>query len=366
MAFDPSKFETVHQVGGIRTGRYDWPDAGGSPGCRVALVDSGAGLRFTVAIDRGGDIVEASYRNSSLAYLTPNGYKLPSHAYHHDQDWLNSWPGGLVTSCGPRYMGPPREEDGEQLYLHGPFSNTAAALLAIHNPDPRSGDLAMYLDMTIRDTRFYGPVVEVRRRIGCTLGSPAVRIQDEVINLGNTRVAHNWLYHVNFGYPLLDRDAQLIYRGEVMGVWDSLNPPVRPDLNAELNPLKKVPDNMPEHAGTSSRGLVLDVTGDAQDMAHIGLLNRSLGFAVELNYSTESLPRMANWQHFGPGGAYVSALEPFSGSLFGKPQDPHPLAAQWLDAGQSKKYEMNVIVHPDEAAINGLLAHDGDLVPIHL
>ena len=77
-------------------------------------------------------------------------------------------------------MGPPREEDGEQLYLHGPFSNTAAALLAVHNPDPRRGDLEMYLDMTIRDTRFYGPVLEVRRRISCTLGSPCVRIQDEV------------------------------------------------------------------------------------------------------------------------------------------------------------------------------------------
>ena len=66
------------------------------------------------------------------------------------------------------------------------------------------------------------------------------------------------------------------------------------------------------------------------------------------------------------GTAYVSALEPFRGSLFGKSQDPHPQAAQWLDAGQSKKYDMNVIVHPDEAAINGLLAYDGDLVPVHV
>ena len=239
MAFDASKFETVHQVGGIWTSRYDWPDAGGSPGCRVALVDSGSDLRFTVAIDRGDD-----NRRGVLPQQQP---RLPdAQRLQATQPRLPPRPGlveqlarGLVTSCGPRYMGPPRQEDGEQLYLHGPFSNTAAARLAIHNPDPRSGDLDMYLDMTIRDTRFYGPVVEVRRRISCTLGSPSVRIQDEVINLGNTRVAHNWRYHVNFGYPLLDRDAQLIYRGEVMGVWDSLNPVVRPDLNAELNPLKK-------------------------------------------------------------------------------------------------------------------------------
>lgn len=57
--FDADKFELIHQVGGIRTATFDWPDAGGAPGCRVALVDTGSGLRFTVALDRGGDIVEA-------------------------------------------------------------------------------------------------------------------------------------------------------------------------------------------------------------------------------------------------------------------------------------------------------------------
>ncbi len=117
-SFDHEKFELVYQVGGIRTARYDWHEAGGSPGCRVALVDTGSGLRFTIALDRGGDIVEASYQNTSLAYPTPNGYQPPSHSLQHNDDqWLSSWPGGLVTTCGPRYIGPGREEDGKQLYL---------------------------------------------------------------------------------------------------------------------------------------------------------------------------------------------------------------------------------------------------------
>ena len=58
--FDWQKFELVHQVGGIRTARLDWPEAGGSPGCRVALVNTGSGLRYTVALDRGGDIVDGA------------------------------------------------------------------------------------------------------------------------------------------------------------------------------------------------------------------------------------------------------------------------------------------------------------------
>ena len=78
--FDSSKFENVLQVGGIRTGTLDTPGAGGAPGVRVALVDTGAGLRFTVALDRGGDIVDASYNQFGLAYLSPNGLQRPNPA----------------------------------------------------------------------------------------------------------------------------------------------------------------------------------------------------------------------------------------------------------------------------------------------
>ena len=75
LAYDPNKFENIHQIGGIRTGTLD-------SGVRVALLDTGAGLRFTVALDRGGDIVDARYNQFALAYLTPNELLPPSHAYH--------------------------------------------------------------------------------------------------------------------------------------------------------------------------------------------------------------------------------------------------------------------------------------------
>ena len=360
--FDWQKFELVHQVGGIRTARLDWPEAGGSPGCRVALVNTGSGLRYTVALDRGGDIVEAFYQEKSLAYLTPNGYQPPSHSLQHcDEQWLESWPGGLVTSCGPRYIGPGREEDGQQLYLHGPHSNTPAALLAVHNPDPRHEEMSFHLDMTIRDTRLYGPVVEVRRRISGTLGEPFIRIEDEVVNLGNTRVAHNWMYHVNFGYPLVDRETKIVLGGNVTGVWDGLDPPAPPDSDIDLDRWKVVPDNLPEHAGTGSRGLVLDVAGDDQGVAHVGLVSAARQFGVEMRYHTGQLPRLANWQHYGPGGAYVCALEPFRGSLFGKNRDSHPQAANWLEPRQNQNYAMEIRVH-DAGNLSELSAYDQPLV----
>ena len=182
-------------------------------------MDTGSGLRFTVALDRGGDIVEACYQNVNLAYLTPNGYKPPSLSLHRDEDWLASWPGGLVSACGPRYIGAGREEDGQKLSLHGPMSNTPAALLAIKNPNLRQGKPEMALDMVVRDTTLYGPVVEVLKHLQCTLGEPVIKLADTVTNLGNASVAHNWLYHVNLGYPLLDRDTRFVYSGTVSGGW---------------------------------------------------------------------------------------------------------------------------------------------------
>ena len=61
---DLDKFENIHQIGGIRTGTLDSHPLG-RPGGRVALVDTGAGLRFTVALDRGGDIVDARWDERS-------------------------------------------------------------------------------------------------------------------------------------------------------------------------------------------------------------------------------------------------------------------------------------------------------------
>ena len=362
--FDPGKFESIHQVGGIRTGRLDWPDAGGSPGCRVAQVDTGSGLRFTVAVDRGGDIVEAFYNDTALAYLSPVGYRPPVVPVTEDDHWLAAWPSGLVTACGPRYIGPGRQEDGLALALHGHHSNTPAALTGIGNPDPRADSLEMHLDMTVRDSQFYGPVLEVRRRIACTLGEPVIRVRDQVTNLGNETTAHNWLYHINFGYPLLDRGCRLVYAGKVNGGWV-----MRADMSfstevselGQLQTMMEVPDPLPAHAAAGSRGLLLDAVADDDGIVHCGVVNPATELGVQVSYPATALPRLANWQHYGPGGSYVTALEPFSGSLLGKDSDDHPLADQRLEPGETRFYELTFTVRSGEREIGELLARQGRL-----
>lgn len=354
---DTAKFEHLAQVGGIQTATLDYPGIGGnaSQGARVALVNTGSPLRFTVALDRGGDIVEAFYNQHSLAYLTPNGYKPPSHAYHHEEDWLSSWPGGLVTTCGPRYIGGPRIENDEKTSLHGYFSNTPAAVEMLLNPDPARGRTEMLLSMVIREARMYGPTVEIRRHIQCKLGVPEIVLHDVVTNRCDKPLPHNWLYHVNVGYPLLDRGSKFIYRGPASLAF-------APDKNvnaAAFNRWKTVTDGLPQHVGSTSRVFFIDVPPDREGLCHVGIINRKLGLALELEYPKEQLPRLGNWQHLGQRGCYVSGIEPFYGSLMGKASDPHPHVDTWLEPGESRRYQLRLRALAGSAQLQQFAAHDG-------
>jgi len=366
--FDASKFENVHQVGGIRTGTLDAVAPGALSGMpsRVAFVDTGGGLRFVVALDRGGDIVDASLNQHNLAYLSPNGLLPPNHAYHRSLEWLRGWPGGMVTTCGPQYVGGPREEDGVQTSLHGNYSNTPAAVEMLINPDPQRGVNDMLLSLITRDTRMFGPVIEVRRLIRCTLGKNEITFEDEVTNRGNKRSAHHWLYHCNFGFPLLDEGARFVYAGKA-SYWEAPPPAGETSIMREVsaahkNGIKRVPAPLKEHAGTGERGLVIETKDNAQGLTRVGLINDRLKLGVELAYSSKQLPRLANWQHYGPAGSYVVGLEPFSGSLMGKANDSYKGAEQYIEPGESRRYKLVIRVHNTAEGLRDLAKADGKIV----
>jgi Domain of unknown function (DUF4432) len=364
MKFDTAKFENPLQLGGIRTGTLDSPGAGGGQPVRVALFDTGAGLRFTVALDRGGDIVDAIYNQFALAYLTPNGLLPPSPAWHTGVEWLRGWAGGLVTTCGPESIGGPREVDGTMTSLHGRYSNQPAQMETIRNPDPHLGRLDMELGVVVRDSRMFGPVFEIRRTIACTLGVPEIRIEDEVTNRGDTRTPHHWLYHCNFGYPLLDKGARFIYRGKAE-YWVVPPPPgqdiVQPLSAAAMNRLKRVPDGLTQHAGSGERGLIVETEAARDGWCRTGLINDKLKLGLEISYPKKALPRLANWQHYGPRGSYISGIEPYSGSLLGPARDKHKLAEQFLEPGESRRYQLKIRVLSGAAQLRELARHDGPL-----
>src|SRR6185369_10735644 len=109
---------------------------------------------------------------------------------HRGMDWLRSFFGGLLVSCGPVSAGAPFTEGGEDYGLHGTHSNTPAIVEFITNPDPLRGKYEMNITGLVRTSRMFGPHVELRRTIGSTLGEPSIRIYDQFTNRGNEPVPH--------------------------------------------------------------------------------------------------------------------------------------------------------------------------------
>ena len=113
----------MHQVAGARHFAFT---EGRARGMRAVEVQTGAGLCFTVLPDRGMDIAQCSYRGLGLAFLAPGGLAHPAFFDPHGSEWLRSYGGGLLTTCGLTYFGPPGSDRGEDLGLHGRYAGLAA------------------------------------------------------------------------------------------------------------------------------------------------------------------------------------------------------------------------------------------------
>lgn len=299
------------QLGGIETSVLD---NGPGRGVRIAWIHTGGGLRYKVVIDRGLDIADAEFLGQSLTWHSFGGITAPTHAYNRQMEWLRGFYGGLLVSCGPLNTGQPFVEDGQEYGLHGTHSNTPATVESIINPDLGRNRLDMSITAVIKTARVFGPDIELRRTLSSRLGENHIRVHDHFINRANEPVPFNWLYHINFGYPLLEPGASTYcYTGTPQPLahaeWFA-----RKDFRAAPKPLEK-------HRGTGEGFAFVEPRGDAKGNVLVGVVNRKRGFGVKIEYNRKVFPRLGNWQHWGPGGSYTGALEPMTAGVQGRPKD---------------------------------------------
>lgn len=345
---DPSSYMIQPlQWGGIRTGTLDHPQPLGGERSRVALIDTGAGLDVTVAIDRGGDVIDARYRGQSLTYLSRTGLMPGRFADHREMDWLQGWPGGLITTCGPLHIGAPNRNRPYAEGLHGHQSHLRAAVLSVVNPDLATADRAFSLTLRLDDARMFGPNVEVLRQISGEVGRAALILQDTVTNCGNTSVPHHQLYHVNFGYPLLCPGSRLVLSGRPVARWGTF------ESVESLSDFCEISGVLDAHAGAGEGGAVLVEVGDAAaDDVCVGVIHASGEYGVSLRYDRREMEKLAVWQHLGRG-IYVCGLEPFHGSLVDGdrlPGEPEPM----LEPGASRRYRLEVCAGHGQAFVDAL------------
>lgn len=308
-----NKISNSHQLGGIELSVLDDGTARGS---RIAWFNTGSGLRFKVVIDRAMDIADAFYNQHSLAWISHLGVTAPNPCTTSGLGWLNSFGGGLLTTCGLTHIGGPEEDESGARGLHDRIGNIPAAVESIIQPDLTDDNPQMSITgRVLQSSAVTGPHLELKRTISARLGSPKITISDTVTNRGNIPAPHMLLYHFNFGYPLVDEGTDILWEGS----WQSRGGAGNDFIFSEQNypNLKKCLPPIKEHLGSGESVGYIDIEADPSGICEAGLLNGKLGLEAKLRFSKEQMPWLLNWQHFGKN-EYVVGMEPSTHILTGR------------------------------------------------
>lgn len=330
------KISNVAQIGGIETSVLD---NGLGRGTRIAWINTGAGLRYKVVLDRAMDIGEAFYNQHSLAWLSHTGTTPPERFSDTGMEWLRNFGGGLLTTCGLSHVGGPEDDEYGARGLHGRISNTPAEIISIVQPDPITGKMTMSITGIVREAQVFGPVLELKRTISGKLGEPKISVQDEVVNRGNENVPHMLLYHINFGWPLIDEGTEILWKGS----WISPTPDSRQKIFKEGSSYRVCPPPMESHSGSGEDVAFIDIHADGNGQSNCGLYNKKLQLALAVRFPKKQLPWLTNWQHWGKN-EYVTALEPATNPPIGQKKARKEGNLIFLEPGERRSYSLDVEV----------------------
>ncbi|MBS1750870.1 MAG: aldose 1-epimerase family protein [Bacteroidetes bacterium] len=339
-----NKISNPVQIGGIETSVLD---NGLSKGTRIAWINTGAGLRYKIVIDRAMDIADAFYNQYNLAWLSHIGITSSQPFSNQGVDWLKTFGGGLLTTCGLSHTGGPEIDEYGQRGLHGEISNLPAEIESVIQPDPASGKLEMSITGIVKQSMALGPNLELRRTISGKLGSPAIQINDVVINRGNQPAPLMLLYHCNFGWPLADEGTDILWNGE----WQSREGEPHNKIFNKNNNFRKCTATRDDHAGRGEEAAYIDISENSDGECYCGLYNSQLGIAVSIKFYKKELPWLVNWQHWGRG-EYVTGLEPATLPPIGQAKARAENKLIFIKPGESKTYRLEMKVLHDKETIN--------------
>lgn len=341
------KISNPAQIGGIETAIID---NGSGRGTRIAWINTGTGMRYKVVIDRAMDIADAFYNQHSLAWISHLGITKPEPFSNSGDDWIKTFGGGLLVTCGLTHIGGPEIDTYGDRGLHDQISNIPAEIESIIQPDPVAGKMEMSITGRMKQTQVLGPTLELKRTISGTIGQAAIRIHDEVINRGNTPVPHMMLYHFNFGWPLVNEGTDIIWLGE----WKSRDGDLANKIFNKNNNFHKCPAPLDVHSGNGEDAVFIDITPDSSGQCTCGLYNPQIGLALALRFQKKQLPWLTNWQHWGKG-EYVTGLEPGTNPPIGQASAREQNTLIELEPGESRIYDLEIEVFDNEVKISEFL-----------
>jgi hypothetical protein len=337
-----SKVSHISQIGGIETSVLD---NGPGKGNRIAWITTGSGLRYKLIIDRSMDIADAFMNNTGLSWISHFGSTAPDISSKENLEWLRTFTGGLLTTCGLSHVGGPEKDESGSRGLHGRISNIPAEIISVGQPTPYNDLTEISITGIMRESSVFGPSLEMKRTISSPLFGAKIKIRDEVLNAGNNLTPLMMIYHCNFGYPLLDEGSEILWEGK----WQSRgNRGDNAIFNNDHN-FRICPPILDSHAGFGEAAGFIEPAGLPEGNCCCGIYNRKKQVAVFIRFNKNQLPCLTNWQHWGKN-EYVTGLEPGTNFPLGQNYARENQTLRFLKPGETYlvEIEMEVLTDPEK------------------
>ena len=288
------RVSSMSQIAGARVFTYS---EGKAAGVKAVEVKSGCGLVFTILIDRGMDIGEASYCGVPIAWQSKVGVIAPTYFENQGHQWLRNFYGGLLTTCGLTQVGEPCEDNGVYHGLHGRISHTPAEKYWIDEYWDND-DYVIKVTGKMREAIIYDENLVLTREIKCIFGQKKIFIRDTVENEGYQESPFMIMYHVNQPFPIVSEysrfytsakkvTAQRLCEQEGAGEYSRMSKPI-PGYQFETF-LHEMPKD--------------------RECVYNAIINEQLKLGVYLGFDPKTLPIGNQWKMLGQQD-YVVAMEP--------------------------------------------------------
>jgi len=313
----------MEQLASIR--RYSLDDGKGR-GMRAFEVSNSSGFDFTVYPDRGLDIGPARWNGRSLTWMTRNGPVNPAFYNPSGIEWLRSWMGGLLTTCGWMNVGGPGETATGPEGLHGRADHTPAE--EVNTRCWWDGDdYRMEITGKIVHSRVFGENLVTTRTISTSYEHPGLEVVDRTENLGSKTLPLMQLYHMNFGYPLIAESMRLLAPEHKVSARDAAAEAGLRVWDAMPSPTEDFAEQVMYH----------DLSTDADGFCMMKISNPDFfadGKALCLSFRKAELPYLVQWRQAGIGD-YVMGLEPANCYPIGQQEFSKTGLLRKIEPGQS-------------------------------
>ena len=300
-------------------------DEGKARGTQVIEVTTAGGLSLDILPDAGLDIGQVRCRGTNVSFISKNGYDSPTAINPHEDEFLRTFPGGMLYTCGLRSTGGAHRDGSEWHPLHGRYHSLQAEQVAAYVEDD-----TVIIRGVMRETALFGHCLQLTRVIRIPVFGTEVTVEDSLVNLAHAPEEYAQLYHCNFGWPLVDEHAEILLPEKRR---------TTPRTDFAATGLGR------EHTCTAPVPGEEERVFFHEDMDRtVTLRNQPLGLQVTLTWS-DTLPILAHWRSMASGD-YVIGLEPTNCYIMGRKQEREHGTLPVLQPGQTVKTSIHFTFEP--------------------